>query len=161
MLNRKTLLSWEFISFVLVSAGAWLLDWAGQIGGTTAVYLAAAAAGVTAISRGLAKKDADLKNWWETTEFYVALIGGAQACLADLGGTPISTQTLTFIGTGLTFALAIARGIGKNNLVAAGLLTPEQAALSGPPVSVNASSSTASAVVEKPAVTKAKPKADK
>lgn len=126
-LNRNTLLSWEFVSFVLVSLGAWLLDWAGTFSGIEAVYLSAAAAGVTAIARGFAKQGADVKNWWATTEFFVSVIGGGQAVLAQLGGT-ISGDSLARIAAALAFSLAIARGLAKNPAVAAGLITAEQAA---------------------------------
>jgi hypothetical protein len=119
-LNRKTLSTWEFWSFVLVSLGGWLAELVGTLSGTQAVVLSAAAAGVMALSRGFAKQDADVKNWWETTEFFVAIIGAAQAVIAQLNGT-ISGQTMTYLGSGLAFALALSRGFAKNPLVAAGL----------------------------------------
>lgn len=119
-LNTATLKSWEFISFVLVSVGAWIAEIQGTFTGTQAVYLSAAAAGVMALSRGFAKQGADVKNWWETTEFYVALIGAGQAVIAQLNGT-IDGRAFTLLASGLGFALAISRGLAKNPLVAAGL----------------------------------------
>jgi hypothetical protein len=119
--NRKTLESWEFVSFVLVSVGAWIAQIQGTFTGTQAVALSAAAAGITALARGFAKGGADVKNWWETTEFFVAVIGAAQAVIAQLNGT-ISGQTMTLLASGLGFALAISRGLAKNPLVAAGLV---------------------------------------
>lgn len=120
MLNRKTLASWEFISFVFVSVGAWLLEWGDKLSGAQAIYLSAAAAGVTAVSRGLAKHDSDTKNWWETTEFWVAVIGGAQATLAQLVGVAnFDTSTLAFVLSGIAGALAIGRGLGKDPALAA------------------------------------------
>jgi hypothetical protein len=126
-LNRKTLFTWEFISFVLVTAGAWLAEIVGTFTGTQAVLLSAAAAGVTALARGYAKQGADVKNWWETTEFFVAVIGALQVVIAQLNGT-ISGQTLTLAASGLGFALALSRGLAKNPLVATGLETVAEAA---------------------------------
>lgn len=119
--NRATLSSWEFVSFVLVSLGAWIAEIQGTFTGTQAVALSAAAAGITALARGFAKSGADVKNWWETTEFFVAVIGAGQAVIAQLNGT-ISGQTMTLLASGLGFALAISRGLAKNPLVAAGLV---------------------------------------
>lgn len=121
-INRKTLFTWEFISFVLVSVGAWIAEIQGTFTGTQAVVLSSVAAGVMALARGYAKQGADVKNWWETTEFFVAVIGAAQAAIAQLSGT-ISGQTMTLLASGLGFALAISRGLAKNPLVAAGLAT--------------------------------------
>lgn len=118
--NRKTLTTWEFVSFVLVSLGAWIAELQGTFTGSEAVILTAAAAGVTALARGYAKQGADVKNWWETTEFFVAVIGAAQAVVAQLNGT-ISGAVMTLVTSGLGFALAISRGLAKNPLVASGL----------------------------------------
>jgi hypothetical protein len=126
-LNRSTMVTWEFVSFVLVTVGAWIAEIQGTFTGTQAVVLSAAAAGVTALARGYAKQGADVKNWWETTEFFVAVVGALQAVLAQLNGT-ISGQTMTLLASGLGFALAISRGLAKNPLVAAGLQTASEVA---------------------------------
>lgn len=118
--NHATLRTWEFVSFVLVSLGAWIAEIQGTFTGTQAVVLSSVAAGITALARGYAKQGADVKNWWETTEFFVAVIGALQAVIAQLNGT-ISGQTMTLLASGLGFALAISRGLAKNPLVAAGL----------------------------------------
>lgn len=125
-LNRKTLFTWEFISFVLVTAAGWIAEIVGTLTGTQAVVLSAVAAGFTALARGYAKQGADVKNWWETTEFFVAVIGAAQTVIAQLNGT-VSGQTLTFVASGLSFAFAISRGLAKNPLVATGLETVAEA----------------------------------
>lgn len=124
-LNRKTLGTWEFWSFVLVTVGAWLAELVGTLTGTQAVVLSAVAAGVMALSRGFAKQGADVKNWWQTTEFFVAVIGALQVVIAQLNGT-IDGRLMTFLASGLGFALALSRGLAKNPLVAAGMATPAE-----------------------------------
>lgn len=109
--SPSTLKSWEFISFILVTAGVWAGQLAGSVSAQTAVVLTAAAAAATALGRGLAKQNSDPKPFYGTTEFYVALVGAAQAGVAKLNGS-ISAHTLAEITVSLTAAMTIAEGIG-------------------------------------------------
>lgn len=111
--NTRTLQSYEFVSLVLVVAGSWLVALASSsVGSNSAVYMTAAAAGVYALARGLAKVNHDRKDWWHTSEIPVVVIAALTATVSALHDT-INTHTYGVIIATLVAAGSIANGLRK------------------------------------------------
>lgn len=109
----RTVRTYEFISLVLVVAGSWVTALASsEVGTNSAIYLTAAAAGIYALSRGLAKVNHDGKDWWRTSEIPVVLIAAASATVATLNST-IDPHAYGIIVATLTAASALANGLRK------------------------------------------------
>lgn len=119
MVNRKTLRSLEFLLVVLTNAAAWIASAADWLDPRYAAYATAASGAIYAISRGLAKMNADTRDYWRTTEFYVAILtslGSVAAALADV----IPAQTYAFLQGSIIAAVSVAMGLRKEPTVAAG-----------------------------------------
>jgi hypothetical protein len=111
-LNASTFRSMEFVLLVLTNVAAWLANLAnvGGVSNHDAVLISAASAGLYALARGLAKVNTDGKPIYETTEFYVAILGAVAAVVAKMDGTigtTLAQELLGFIGA----ATAIANGL--------------------------------------------------
>lgn len=111
-LNASTFRSMEFVLLVLTNVAAWLANLAnvGGVSNRDAVLISAASAGLYALARGLAKVNTDGKPIYETTEFYVALLGAAAAVIAKLQGTIGATTVQELLGF-IAAATAIANGL--------------------------------------------------
>ena len=110
MINVSTLKSWTFILLVLTNVAAWLATTGNTVTTHNAWVFSAASAGVYALARGLAKLNADGKPFYQTTEFYVSILGAAAAVVgASQGhiGDTLSKELLAFIAA----ATAIAEGL--------------------------------------------------
>lgn len=95
MINLNTVKSWSFLLLVLTNAAAWLATAGSTVSPKNAVLFSAASAGAYALSRGLAKVNADGRPVYQTTEFWVAILGAATAVVGNLNGTlPDSTMKL-------------------------------------------------------------------
>ena len=94
--------SLEFILAMVTTLGAWAaqLAGAGNVTPHDAILLTAASAGFYALARGLAKVNADGKPFYQTSEFYGALIGAGVAVAGQLDGE-ISANTMQLIVGGL------------------------------------------------------------
>jgi hypothetical protein len=110
--NTKTFRSLEFLLLVLTNIAAWLLTFGSTVSPHNAVIFSAASAAVYALARGLAKMNADVRNYWETSEFWIGVIGALIVFIGDLQGVLSDTKVKQLIA-GLTFALMIARGLAK------------------------------------------------
>jgi hypothetical protein len=96
-LNPKTFKSLEFIVFALVTVGAWLGTLTDTVSPHTAVFTTAISASLYAVGRGLAKANTDVKDFWQTTEFWSLVLGTAVSVVGywqDVIG-PATTQRIT------------------------------------------------------------------
>lgn len=122
--NPKTFKSLEFITLVLGVIGPWLVNAASDaINTKEALTYNAIAAAVYALARGLAKMNSDTKDYWATSEFYVAILGSAAAAVGVLSDNLSGTRWSQLQGLILA-AAAIANGLRKEPLVATGALEP-------------------------------------
>lgn len=99
-INWATLRSLPFIILVLGNVGMWLASTGQTYSGRDAVIFSAVSAAAYALARGLAKINSDGRPFWQTTEFYVALIGAAIALVGGLHGTisgRLSTELLVML----------------------------------------------------------------
>ena len=110
MINTQTFKSWEFILLVLTNAAAWLAAAGQNVSQHDAFIFTALSAGVYALARGLAKVNSDGKPIYQTTEFWVAIIGAATAAVGDLQGH-VGQHTLALVLAALAAASAIANGL--------------------------------------------------
>jgi hypothetical protein len=110
VINVNTLKSWSFLLLVLTNAAAWLATAGSTVTSHNAFIFTAASAGVYALARGLAKVNADGKPIYQTTEFYVAIIGAATAIAGNLKGH-VPDSTLKLLLAGLTAASLVANGL--------------------------------------------------
>lgn len=117
--NPKTFRTLEFLLLVLVNAAAWLTTVAGSLPERWAVYATAASGAGYALWRGLAKQNADIKNYWQTSEFWVAVLASAPAVVAAFADT-IDVKTYEVVQGVIVLATGIAMGIRKQPDVAAG-----------------------------------------
>ena len=112
-------MNWDFLkrtSFWIAVAtvvGAWAAAAAGQLSPDWAVIMTAISSGAYALSRGLAKYDADLKAGWKTTEFWVAVVS-LVVCVAAAVPGEVAAQ-VSGIATLIISALyLVSRGLAKN-----------------------------------------------
>lgn len=107
MINLDTLRSWQFILLVLTNVAAWLATTGSTVTSHNAWLFSAASAGVYALARGLAKMNADGKPFYQTTEFYVAVLGAAAALVGASQGhisDTMSKELLAFIAAATMIA---------------------------------------------------------
>lgn len=109
-INWDTLRSTEFILLALTNVAAWLATTGNTVSVHNAWLFSAASAGVYALARGLAKVNSDGKPIYETTEFYVSLLGAAAAIVGASQGH-ISDTLMKELLAGIAAATAIANGL--------------------------------------------------
>jgi hypothetical protein len=124
-LNRSTFSSLEFLLLLLGNAAAWLAQLQGSLDTRWAVYASATSVALYALVRGLAKMNVDTKSYWNTTEFWTAIVGSAPAMLAAYQGT-ISTHTYALIQAGIGAMLAVSQGLRKVPAVQAAQAPPRR-----------------------------------
>lgn len=125
MLNRRTLLSWEFLVLALTNVAAWLAAMAeSSVGYNSAVYWTAGSVGVYALVRGLAKVNHDHGDWWQQSEFLLALLGAGVTSLAALQDV-INAHTYGILMAILTTLTALGNGIRKVPAVQVGADAPD------------------------------------
>lgn len=110
--NIKTFLRLEGFLLVITNLAAWLATFGNTVSPKNAVIFSAASAGFYALARGLAKMNADTKNWWQTSEFWIGVIGALIVVVGDLNSTIGDSRAKQLIA-GLTFLLMVARGLAK------------------------------------------------
>ena len=120
--NRKTFRTLEFLLVVVTNVAAWLAALADSIPDRWAVYATAGSGALYALARGFAKLNSDTKDYWHTTEFWVALLSVIPTVLAGIDGT-LGTHTTAIVSGIIAAALGIANGVRKQPEVAAGNLT--------------------------------------
>jgi hypothetical protein len=117
--NPKTFRTLEFLLLVVVNVAAWLTAIAGSLPDRWAVYATAASGAGYALWRGLAKQNSDVKDYWHTSEFWVAVIASLPAIIAAFANT-INVKTYEVLQGVIVMATGIAMGIRKQPDVAAG-----------------------------------------
>jgi hypothetical protein len=122
-LNLKTFRTLEFLLVVATNIAAWAAALADSIPDRWAVYATAASGALYALARGLAKQNADTKDYWKTTEFWMALVTSIPPAIAAIDGT-LGTHAYASVQAAIAAALGIAMGIRKDPQVAAGNVTP-------------------------------------
>lgn len=119
MLDRKTLLSWEFLALLLTNVAAWALTMADSgVGHNSAVYWTAGSAGLYALVRGLAKVNHDSKDWWQTPEFLLAILAAIITTVAALAST-INEHTYGILMAALLGLSALGNGVRKVPIIQA------------------------------------------
>jgi hypothetical protein len=119
--NPNTFKTAEFWAFVLTTVAAWVGTLTSQVGSNTAVWVTAVSASLYALSRGLAKANFDVKNFWETTEFWGLVLAAGVEIVGywqDIIGPGTAKWLTGLLGLGL--ALMQYR---KQPAVAAGRIT--------------------------------------
>jgi len=117
--NLKVFKTLEFLLVVVTNLAAWAAAIGDQIPNRWAVYATVLSGALFALARGLGKQNADTKDYWQTSEFWLALvtaIPGVVAVLADV----IQPTTYAVLQGGSAAMVAIAMGLRKDPHVAAG-----------------------------------------
>lgn len=117
--NPKTFKTLEFLLVVLANVAAWLLAVVDYMPTRYAVYATALAGAMYALSRGLAKVNTDVKDYWQTTEFWVAAASSVPAIIAAFADT-IGPTTYGIIQTIIVMVTGIMNGARKDPAVATG-----------------------------------------
>jgi hypothetical protein len=120
--NPKTFRTLEFLLLVLSNVAAWLLVIVDYIPDRYGIYATAAAGAGYAVWRALAKVNADTRNYWETTEFWVAILSSLPIVIGAFADT-IDPETFGIVQAAVIGLTGIAMGIRKEPQVAAGNLT--------------------------------------
>lgn len=118
-LNPKTFRTLEFLLLVLTNAAGWLLALVDYIPADYAVYATAGSAAVYAIWRGLAKMNADTKDYWHTTEFWVGLAATIPTAIAAFGDV-IPANVYGILQATIAAGLGLGAGLRKQPDLAAG-----------------------------------------
>lgn len=119
-INSKTFKTLEFYAVVLAAIIPWLANAAlDSVDAQEALTWNVLAAAAYALSRGIAKVNTDVKDFWLTSEFWVAVIGSAAAGIGVLNDTLGGTRWAQLQGL-LLAAISIANGIRKDPMVASG-----------------------------------------
>lgn len=118
LINVKTFRTWEFLVLALTNVAAWLATASDTVNPKQAVVYSALSAGAYALARGFAKFNKDTKDFWNTTEFYVTLIGAGTAVVGSLEGT-LSDSTFRQVMAALAGMAMIANGLRKDPVLAA------------------------------------------
>ena len=121
--NKETFKSLEFLLLVITNVAAWLAQSTGTLSTHWAVYATAGSAGLYALARGLAKVNADAKSYWNTTEFWVAVLASIPAIITAEQSI-ISPHVYVMVQSVIAGLLAIASGYRKIPTVQAGPPTP-------------------------------------
>jgi hypothetical protein len=120
--NPKTFRTLEFLLLVVSNLAAWLLVIVDYIPDRFGIYASAASGALYGLWRGLAKANADTRDYWHTTEFWVAVLASAPVIIGAFADT-IHPTTFGILQTGIIALTGIAMGIRKEPNVAAGNLT--------------------------------------
>jgi hypothetical protein len=102
--NPKTFKTAEFIAFALTTLGAWVGTLTGSVGSNTAVWTTAISATLYALARGVAKSNADVKDFWQTTEFWALALGVGVEVVGywqDIIGPDTAKWITSLLGLGL------------------------------------------------------------
>jgi hypothetical protein len=119
-INPKTFKTLEFYLIVLAAIGPWLANAAmDSVDAQEALTWNVLAAAAYALSRGFAKINTDVKDFWHTSEFWIAVIGSAAAGIGVLNDTLGGTRWAQLQGL-LLAAASIANGMRKDPMVATG-----------------------------------------
>lgn len=118
-LNPKTFKTLEFLLLVLSNLAGWLLAVADYIPDRWAIYATAASGALYALWRGLAKQNTDVKDYWHTSEFYVALITSLPAVIGAFADT-LDAKSYGIIQAAIVAFLGVANGLRKDPMVATG-----------------------------------------
>jgi hypothetical protein len=104
--------SLEFLLAAVTTLGAWAaqLAGAGNVTPHDAILLTAGSAGFYALARGLAKVNSDGKPFYQTSEFYGALIGAGTAVAGNLTDE-ISPNTMQIIVGALAALQMVSNGL--------------------------------------------------
>lgn len=113
MINTHTLRTWPFIVLVLTNVAAFLATLGNTVTMHNAWVYTAVSAGAYALARGFSKFNADSGNFWQTSEFYVVLLGAAGAIVGASSGH-ISDNLMKELLAGLAAVSMIARGLALN-----------------------------------------------
>lgn len=117
-LNPKTFRTLEFLLVIVANAAAWAAQITDTLPTRYAVYASAASGAFYALSRGLAKLNEDTKDYWNTTEFWVAILASIPAVVA--AAQDIIPATHYALIQGIVAALvAVGAGLRKQPFVAA------------------------------------------
>lgn len=119
-MNAKTFRSLEFLLVVLTNGAAWLASAGDWLDPRYATYATAGSVALYALARGLAKFGSDVKDYWRTTEFWLAVLGSAGSMIAAFDNV-IPSRQYALIQAVIIAALGIANGMRKQPDVAAGL----------------------------------------
>lgn len=118
-INPKTFKTLEFLLLVLSNASAWVLALVDYMPSRYAIYATAISGAGYALWRGLAKVNADTKDYWQTSEFYVAIatsIPNVIGAFADV----IDPKTFGIVQSLIVMLTGIAMGTRKQPDLAAG-----------------------------------------
>lgn len=126
MVNAKTFKTLEFLLLVLANAGGWLLAVADYMPERYAVYATAGSAALYAIWRGLAKMNADTRDYWHTSEFWIGLLATIPTAIAALSDV-IPPNVYGILQASILAALGLGAGFRKQPEVAAGVITAADA----------------------------------
>lgn len=127
MFNPKTFRSLEFLLVVVANIAGWLLTLTSFMPTEYGVYLTAGSAAVYAIERGLAKMGADTKDYWATTEFWVALVATVPTVIAAFADV-IPGNVYGILQATILVGLGIGNGLRKEPMVASGALNVDDLA---------------------------------
>lgn len=117
--NPKTFKTLEFLLLALSNVSAWLLVIVDYIPGSWGIYATALSGAGYALWRGLAKGGADVKDYWHTTEFYVALMSSAPNVIGAFADV-MDPMQFGVVQSFIVMATGIAMGLRKQPDVAAG-----------------------------------------
>jgi hypothetical protein len=110
MISTHTLKTWPFVLLVLSNLGVFLATLGSTVTQHNAWVFAAASAGVYALARGFSKFNSDTGNFWQTSEFYIAILGALAAIVGASQGH-ISDALMKELLAGIAFASMVARGL--------------------------------------------------
>lgn len=110
--NTKWYERTEFWIALLGMIGGWVLALTNVVPAQYAAYLTAASAVAYAISRGLAKYNADFKLGYRTSEFWLAVIGVGVIVAQAIPGH-ISAQVAALLSALVAAFFQISRGMAK------------------------------------------------
>lgn len=106
----NTLKSTSFWASAATIIAIWISTTFTNLNGRWAVIASTAVAGLYALSRGIAKKDTDLKRGWHTTEFWLGVIQVALIVIAGIENN-IPPRYAAMATAALTGLYALARSL--------------------------------------------------
>jgi hypothetical protein len=119
LINPKTFKTLEFLLLVLSNVAGWLLVLVDYIPSSWGIYASALSGAGYALWRGFAKMNADTKDYWQTTEFWAAVVTSLPNVIGAFADT-INSRTFGIVQSFIVMATGLAMGIRKQPDVAAG-----------------------------------------